>query len=172
MLQLHLLFMQESLDNVTLFSIITVMSFILNIPVALFMEGVKFTPSYLQAAVRNSCFLIYLDRARFLTRCFVLTILLIITGFFYVKVLNVNEIYTRSLLAALCFHAYQQVIGSLWYMCFLTWSALRIVFRRLLTWYCSAFRLSPTLLPIVLSGWWLLCHLYSSSVHQFHPLTL
>ncbi|KAG6390884.1 hypothetical protein SASPL_148629 [Salvia splendens] len=55
--------------------IITVMSFILNIPVALFfMEGVKFTPSYLQAAG-----------------------------------LNVNEIYTRSLLAALCFHAYQQV---------------------------------------------------------------
>ncbi|XP_047952514.1 phosphoenolpyruvate/phosphate translocator 1, chloroplastic-like [Salvia hispanica] len=65
---------EESLDNVTLFSIITVMSFILNIPVALFMEGVKFTPSYLQAAG-----------------------------------LNVNEIYTRSLLAALCFHAYQQV---------------------------------------------------------------
>ncbi|KAG6383817.1 hypothetical protein SASPL_156415 [Salvia splendens] len=65
---------EESIDNITLFSIITVMSFVLNIPIALLMEGVKFTPSYLQASG-----------------------------------LNVNEIYTRSLLAALCFHAYQQV---------------------------------------------------------------
>ncbi|XP_057804540.1 triose phosphate/phosphate translocator, non-green plastid, chloroplastic-like [Salvia miltiorrhiza] len=65
---------EESLDNVTLFSIITIMSFILMIPITLFMEGVKFTPSYLQASG-----------------------------------LNVNEIYTRSLLAAICFHAYQQV---------------------------------------------------------------
>ncbi|KAL4634044.1 hypothetical protein ACB092_04G169000 [Castanea dentata] len=65
---------EESLDNITLFSIITVMSFILLAPVALFMEGVKFTPTFLQSAG-----------------------------------LNVNQIYTRSLLAALCFHAYQQV---------------------------------------------------------------
>lgn len=43
--------MQESLDNITLFSIITIMSFILMIPTTLVMEGVKFTPSYLQAAV-------------------------------------------------------------------------------------------------------------------------
>nr|XP_023929420.1 phosphoenolpyruvate/phosphate translocator 1, chloroplastic-like [Quercus suber]POE89380.1 phosphoenolpyruvate/phosphate translocator 1, chloroplastic [Quercus suber] len=65
---------EESLDNITLFSIITVMSFILLAPVALFMEGVKFTPTFLQSAG-----------------------------------LNVNQIYTRSFLAALCFHAYQQV---------------------------------------------------------------
>ncbi|GAB2289505.1 hypothetical protein Dimus_023815 [Dionaea muscipula] len=65
---------EESLDNITLFSIITIMSFILLAPAAIFMEGVKFTPSYLEAAG-----------------------------------LNVKQVYTRSLVAALCFHAYQQV---------------------------------------------------------------
>lgn len=65
---------EESLDNITLFSIITIMSFILLAPVSIFMEGVKFTPSYLQSAG-----------------------------------LNVNQVYTRSFIAALCFHAYQQV---------------------------------------------------------------
>ncbi|OIW17734.1 hypothetical protein TanjilG_29084 [Lupinus angustifolius] len=66
---------QESIDNITLFSIITVMSFLLSAPVTIFMEGVKFTPTYLQAAG-----------------------------------LNINEVYIRSLLAALCFHAYQQFL--------------------------------------------------------------
>ncbi|KAK1301740.1 hypothetical protein QJS10_CPB12g00165 [Acorus calamus] len=65
---------EESLDNITLFSIITIMSFFLMTPVALFMEGIKFTPSYLQSAS-----------------------------------LNLEEVYIRSLLAGLCFHAYQQV---------------------------------------------------------------
>ncbi|KAJ9140314.1 hypothetical protein P3X46_030975 [Hevea brasiliensis] len=65
---------EESVDNITLFSIITIMSFILLAPVSLFMEGVKFTPAYLQSAG-----------------------------------LNVKEVYIRSLFAALCFHAYQQV---------------------------------------------------------------
>ncbi|KAK1322598.1 hypothetical protein QJS10_CPA03g00365 [Acorus calamus] len=44
---------EESLDNITLFSIITIMSLFLLIPAALFMEGVKFTPSYLQSAGLN-----------------------------------------------------------------------------------------------------------------------
>ncbi|KAL0341531.1 UNVERIFIED_CONTAM: Triose phosphate/phosphate translocator, non-green plastid, chloroplastic [Sesamum calycinum] len=65
---------EESLDNITLFSIITIMSFILMIPTTFFMEGITFTPSFLEASG-----------------------------------LNVKEVYTRSLLAALCFHAYQQV---------------------------------------------------------------
>lgn len=65
---------EESMDNITLFSIITVMSFLLSAPVTLLIEGVKFTPTYLQSAG-----------------------------------LNVNEVFIRSLLAALCFHAYQQV---------------------------------------------------------------
>ncbi|CAH9104399.1 unnamed protein product [Cuscuta europaea] len=65
---------EDSLDNITLFSIITIMSFFLLAPFTLYMEGVKFTPAYLQSAG-----------------------------------LNVNQIYTRSLIAALCFHAYQQV---------------------------------------------------------------
>ncbi|KHG29603.1 Phosphoenolpyruvate/phosphate translocator 1, chloroplastic -like protein [Gossypium arboreum] len=64
----------ESMDNITLFSIITIMSLILLSPVAIFMEGAKFTPAYLQSAG-----------------------------------LNVKEVVVRSLLAALCFHAYQQV---------------------------------------------------------------
>ncbi len=42
---------QESMDNITLFSIITVMSFFLLAPVAIFKEGVKVTPAYLQSAV-------------------------------------------------------------------------------------------------------------------------
>ncbi|CAJ1975126.1 unnamed protein product [Sphenostylis stenocarpa] len=65
---------EDSMDNITLFSIITVMSFFLLAPVAVFKEGVKFTPAYLQSAG-----------------------------------LNVRQLYIRSLLAALCFHAYQQV---------------------------------------------------------------
>ncbi|XP_027917255.1 triose phosphate/phosphate translocator, non-green plastid, chloroplastic-like [Vigna unguiculata] len=65
---------EESIDNITLFSIITVMSFFISAPVTLLIEGVKFTPSYLQSSG-----------------------------------LNVNEVYIRCLLAALCFHAYQQV---------------------------------------------------------------
>ncbi|KAG5032030.1 hypothetical protein JHK82_015623 [Glycine max] len=65
---------EDSMDNITLFSIITVMSFFLLAPVAIFMEGVKFTPAYLQSAG-----------------------------------VNVRQLYIRSLLAALCFHAYQQV---------------------------------------------------------------
>ncbi|CAN4086043.1 unnamed protein product [Withania somnifera] len=65
---------EESLDNITLFSIITMMSFFLLVPYAFFTEGVKFTPAYLEAAG-----------------------------------LNVNQLYTRSFIAALCFHAYQQV---------------------------------------------------------------
>ncbi|KAL6509625.1 hypothetical protein OROGR_022935 [Orobanche gracilis] len=65
---------EESLDNITLFSIITIMSLFLMAPTTIFMEGIKFTPSYLQAAG-----------------------------------VNANQLYTRSLIAALCFHAYQQV---------------------------------------------------------------
>uniref|UniRef100_A0A6N2MD22 Sugar phosphate transporter domain-containing protein n=1 Tax=Salix viminalis TaxID=40686 RepID=A0A6N2MD22_SALVM len=41
---------EESMDNITLFSIITIMSFILLAPVTIFMDGVKFTPAYLQSA--------------------------------------------------------------------------------------------------------------------------
>ncbi|KAK4348216.1 hypothetical protein RND71_034555 [Anisodus tanguticus] len=65
---------EDSLDNINLFSIITIMSLILVAPFAFFMEGIKFTPAYLESAG-----------------------------------LNVNQIYTRTLLASLCFHAYQQI---------------------------------------------------------------
>ncbi|KAK9080505.1 hypothetical protein SSX86_000263 [Deinandra increscens subsp. villosa] len=65
---------EESLDNITLFSVITIMSFFLLAPVTLFTEGVRVTPAYLVSAG-----------------------------------LNVKQVYIRSLIAAICFHAYQQV---------------------------------------------------------------
>ncbi|XP_020588057.1 phosphoenolpyruvate/phosphate translocator 1, chloroplastic-like [Phalaenopsis equestris] len=39
---------EETLDNISLFSIITIMSFFLTVPATLFLEGFKFTPAYLQ----------------------------------------------------------------------------------------------------------------------------
>ncbi|KAL3755826.1 hypothetical protein ACJRO7_002813 [Eucalyptus globulus] len=68
---------EESLDNITLFSIITMMSFVLLFLVTFFTEGIKFTPASLQAAAQQG--------------------------------LNVQQVLTRSFLAALFFHAYQQV---------------------------------------------------------------
>ncbi|KAL7135824.1 hypothetical protein ABFS83_11G123800 [Erythranthe nasuta] len=41
---------KERLDNINLFSIITVISFLLLAPTAVILEGVKFSPSYLQSA--------------------------------------------------------------------------------------------------------------------------
>ncbi|KAJ8623049.1 hypothetical protein MRB53_031578 [Persea americana] len=65
---------EESLDNITLFSVITIISFLLLTPIAIYVEGIKFTPSYLQSVG-----------------------------------LDASDIYTKSLMAAFCFHAYQQV---------------------------------------------------------------
>ncbi|CAN6453144.1 unnamed protein product [Victoria cruziana] len=65
---------EETLDNINLFSIITIMSFFFMIPVTIFTEGIKFTPAYLQSA-----------------------------GF------NVQEVCLRALMAAFCFHTYQQI---------------------------------------------------------------
>lgn len=63
-----------SMDNINLFSLITLLSFLLLLPVALLTEGVKFTPQFMAA-----------------------------------RGLDVQRIMVRSVLAALCFHAYQQV---------------------------------------------------------------
>ncbi|GAB2284229.1 holo-[acyl-carrier-protein] synthase [Dionaea muscipula] len=41
---------EETLDNINLFSVITIISFIFLVPAAIFIEGLKFTPSYLQFA--------------------------------------------------------------------------------------------------------------------------
>jgi solute carrier family 35 protein E1 len=41
---------ESSLDNVNLFSVLTIMSFFLLLPVTYFVEGVKFTPQALAAA--------------------------------------------------------------------------------------------------------------------------
>ncbi|MCH86846.1 phosphoenolpyruvate phosphate translocator 2 chloroplastic-like [Trifolium medium] len=67
----------DALDNINLYSVITIISFFLLLPCAIFLEGVKFTPSYLQSAASQG--------------------------------LNVRELCVRSVLAAFCFHAYQQV---------------------------------------------------------------
>lgn len=42
---------QEALDNINLFSVITIISFVLLVPVAILIDGFKFTPSQLQIAV-------------------------------------------------------------------------------------------------------------------------
>ncbi|XP_010037556.2 triose phosphate/phosphate translocator, non-green plastid, chloroplastic [Eucalyptus grandis] len=68
---------EESMDNITLFSIITIMSFIIQFPATCYLEGFKFTPGYFELAAKSG--------------------------------LNVKQVLVRSLLAALCFHAYQQV---------------------------------------------------------------
>lgn len=41
---------QEGLDNINLFSVIILISFMLTVPTAILIDGVKFTPSYLQSA--------------------------------------------------------------------------------------------------------------------------
>lgn len=41
---------EENMDNINLFSIITIISFLFLLPAAVIMEGVKFSPSYLQHA--------------------------------------------------------------------------------------------------------------------------
>ncbi|KAG4926274.1 hypothetical protein JHK85_052760 [Glycine max] len=68
---------EETLDNINLYSVITIISFLLLVPCAILVEGVKFSPSYLQSAASQG--------------------------------LNVRELCVRSVLAAFCFHAYQQV---------------------------------------------------------------
>eukprot|EP00249_Psilotum_nudum_P010544 c22604_g1_i1 orf=250-1566(-) len=65
---------EGSLDNISLFSVITLMSLVLLTPVALIFEGVKFTPAYLESAG-----------------------------------LDMKVVALRALLAAVCFHSYQQV---------------------------------------------------------------
>ncbi|TVU17278.1 hypothetical protein EJB05_33298, partial [Eragrostis curvula] len=62
---------EESLDDINLFSIMTVMAFLLSAPLMLSVEGIKFTPSYLQstgvnikelcvkAALAGTCFHFY-----------------------------------------------------------------------------------------------------------------
>ncbi|XWS40721.1 hypothetical protein CRYUN_Cryun17cG0019600 [Craigia yunnanensis] len=44
---------EDTLDNINLFSVITIISFILLVPAAILLEGVKFTPSYLQSAAKQ-----------------------------------------------------------------------------------------------------------------------
>ncbi|KAG6534608.1 phosphoenolpyruvate/phosphate translocator 2, chloroplastic-like [Zingiber officinale] len=64
---------EESLDDINLFSITTIMSFLLLAPVTILIEGIKFTPAYMHFAG-----------------------------------LNIREVFVRSFLAGVCFHAYQQ----------------------------------------------------------------
>ena len=65
----------QGLDNINLFSIITILSFALLLPVALLVDGVQFTPAAMRAA----------------------------------GITNTSVVFKHVLLAALCFHSYQQV---------------------------------------------------------------
>jgi hypothetical protein len=47
----NLFILQESLDDINLFSVMTVMAFLLSAPLMLSVEGIKFSPSYLQSTV-------------------------------------------------------------------------------------------------------------------------
>jgi hypothetical protein len=47
---------QDVMDDINLFSVITVLSFLLSCPLMLFAEGIKFTPGYLQSSVSVSKF--------------------------------------------------------------------------------------------------------------------
>lgn len=113
------MFLQESLDNITLFSIITIMSLFLLAPVTFFMEGVKITPSYLQAAVSKFEILAIDSIQLFICPHNVHLCHMWCPDFFgfACQGLDVRQVYTRSLLAALCFHAYQQVrnLFQYWY---------------------------------------------------------
>jgi solute carrier family 35 protein E1 len=44
---------EESMDDINLFSLITVLSFLLSCPLMLLMEGVKFSPAYLHSTVSH-----------------------------------------------------------------------------------------------------------------------
>jgi hypothetical protein len=46
--------MQDVMDDINLFSVITVLSFLLSCPLMFFAEGIKFTPGYLQSTVSVS----------------------------------------------------------------------------------------------------------------------
>ncbi len=89
------------MDNINLFSIITIMSFFILAPVTLLLEGVKFTPSAMQS----------------------------------MGIVNSTEIIKKTLLAGVCFHAYQQVSDD-WLSSLLTSCALGAVGSTLL---CVAF---------------------------------
>lgn len=56
----NLFISQETLDDINLFSIMTVMSFLLSAPLMLSVEGIKFSPSYLQSNVSVWAVLYYL----------------------------------------------------------------------------------------------------------------
>ncbi|GBG62364.1 hypothetical protein CBR_g30318 [Chara braunii] len=65
---------EKALDNINLFSIITILACVLVLPIAFFTEGIRLTPAAISAAG-----------------------------------LDVGQILTRTLIASICFHAYQQV---------------------------------------------------------------
>ena len=46
---------ESSMDDINLFSVITVLSFLLSFPLMLLAEGVKFSPAYLQSTVSSLC---------------------------------------------------------------------------------------------------------------------
>jgi hypothetical protein len=57
----NLFILQESLDDINLFSVMTVMAFLLSAPLMLSVEGIKFSPSYLQSTVS----IVNLEKLRF-----------------------------------------------------------------------------------------------------------
>ncbi|KAH0933730.1 hypothetical protein HID58_010847 [Brassica napus] len=93
---------KEALDNINLFSIITIISFVLLVPVAILIDGFKFTPSHLQLAVSDENILHPKKQVENLW-------LLLVVSWQTSQGLTVKEFCLMSLLAGVCLHSYQQV---------------------------------------------------------------
>lgn len=62
--------LQEGLDNINLFSIITIMSFFLLLPLSLAIEGAPFTPAGMAAAGAKEAYGVVMQRALITGLCF------------------------------------------------------------------------------------------------------
>lgn len=104
---------QEGLDNINLFSTITIISFSLLVPIAIVMEGFKFTPSYLQQySVRT----FYIRSKRIHEFDIIMIWYILIQAR---QGLNLKDLCLKIVLSGVCFHSYQQVrFPTYYYMYF------------------------------------------------------
>jgi solute carrier family 35 protein E1 len=95
------------MDDINLFSVITVLSFLLSCPLMLFAEGVKFTPGYLQGTV--SVLKIQTILKQLCHHSQALNLELAESFVDIIQGLNLQELCIRAALAGFCFHGYQKV---------------------------------------------------------------
>lgn len=172
------LVMQEAMDDINLFSVITILSFLLSCPLMLLAEGVKFSPAYLKSTV-SVC---KIQANRYLDCCVIAP-----------KLWTYQMVY-NLLLACRALTSKNSVWEQHWLVfasmgirrwafsfslapersCFddawcVTRPILFVVYNgRSRTWSWPEYHPSPTLSPIVWSVWLSSCRLFSSSEPQFH----